>query len=185
MNSKKDETLGQLLSRAFESSGWSKAELARRTGFSPTYVDNILNDKSPGTRSGVARHVPKETVDKFAKALNVPLKEARLAAGLAPPEGEVISPKMIESETEVFSPTFLTAHELAHVQILRKLPEAKRVEVQKLTLELYQKEIEPTSPSVRATENATDDDGDVEFLGYEEQLPEPSISDKRKKKESA
>lgn len=79
-------TFGQLAREYFQHTGWSQAELARRTGYSATHIGNILQDRSPTAKSGKPSRLPEEVVDKIAKVLQIPLAEARSAAGLAAPE---------------------------------------------------------------------------------------------------
>jgi len=61
----------------------SNAELARRTGLSPTHIGNLVRNHSPNTKDGTGRP-SQNAVRSIAKALDVSLDEARLAAGFAP-----------------------------------------------------------------------------------------------------
>jgi transcriptional regulator with XRE-family HTH domain len=77
------ETLGELITSRLLELGWSNAELARRTGFSTTYIGNLARDIAPGTKTGKPKRIPDETVERIAKALNIPIDRARTAAGLS------------------------------------------------------------------------------------------------------
>lgn len=79
-----DKTLGELIQEALAEKGWSNAELARRTGFSPTHIGNLIRDYSPGTKSGKPTRLPADTVDRIANALGRPRDIFRRAAGLLP-----------------------------------------------------------------------------------------------------
>lgn len=72
--------------------GWTNAELARRVGVSQTYIGNLVRGYSPNTKSGKARPSV-AVVDRMAKALNIPLDEARLVAGYAPQLDRPVSAK--------------------------------------------------------------------------------------------
>lgn len=57
--------------------GWSKSELARRAGISPTAVSDMLSGRrSVGTSNATA----------IAKAFNIPTDEVLRAAGILPPK---------------------------------------------------------------------------------------------------
>lgn len=84
MTNKHQQTFGELMREHLKDSGWTQAELARRVGFSKTYIGNLLQDRAPSTKSGRPKRLPAETVDKIARALKIPLNAARQAAGLAP-----------------------------------------------------------------------------------------------------
>lgn len=79
------ETFGQKMQRWRESAHISQAELSRRTGYSRAYISNLERDFSP-TAQGGKPQPSVETCDKIARALGVPIAEARLAAGYAAPE---------------------------------------------------------------------------------------------------
>jgi len=83
---KKQETLGELISGRLLELGWSNAELARRAGFSTTYIGNLARDVAPGTKTGKPKRLPDDTVERVAVALNIPIDRARAAAGLAEKE---------------------------------------------------------------------------------------------------
>ena len=83
--SHEDQTFGELMTKYFMETGWSRAEVARRTGFSPTYIGNLLQDRAPATKGGKPVRLSARTVDKIANVLKIPLDQARRAAGLAPP----------------------------------------------------------------------------------------------------
>jgi len=70
-----------------------RADLARRTGLSHTYIANLANDLSPTSKSGRPRRLPEETVDNIAAALGLPAPIARAAAGLAVPDAPPIAEK--------------------------------------------------------------------------------------------
>ncbi len=82
-------TLGELLSSKRDEIGINNAELARRTGFSATFVGNVLKDASPTAKSGKLKRLPDETVDKFARALGLSVALVRTKAGLAKPNQAV------------------------------------------------------------------------------------------------
>jgi transcriptional regulator with XRE-family HTH domain len=88
------ETLGELISNRLLELGWSNAELARRTGFSTTYIGNLARDIAPGTKTGKPKRIPDETVERIAKALDVSVDRARAAAGLS--KKEYTAPKTVE-----------------------------------------------------------------------------------------
>jgi len=88
------ETLGELITSRLLELGWSNAELARRTGFSTTYIGNLARDIAPGTKTGKPKRIPDETVERIAKALNIPIDRARTAAGLS--KRERPSPNTVE-----------------------------------------------------------------------------------------
>ncbi|MCI0337143.1 MAG: helix-turn-helix domain-containing protein [Acidobacteria bacterium] len=77
-----DKTFGELIQEAIKELGWSNAELARRTDFSPTHIGNLIRDYSPGTKSGKPTRLPADTVDRIADALKKPRSIFRRAAGL-------------------------------------------------------------------------------------------------------
>lgn len=81
-----DKTLGELIQDALAELGWSQAELARRTDFSPTHIGNLIRDYSPGTKTGKPTRLPVETVDRIADALKRPRSVFRKSAGLLPEE---------------------------------------------------------------------------------------------------
>lgn len=80
---KRRETLGELITGRLLELGWSNAELARRTGFSTTYIGNLARDIAPGTKTGKPKRIPDETVERIARELNIPIDRARTAAGLS------------------------------------------------------------------------------------------------------
>lgn len=63
------ENLSQLVQRRIKELGISKAEIARRTGLSRTYITDIANSTG-NTQSGQYNLTP-ETVAKFSKALEI------------------------------------------------------------------------------------------------------------------
>lgn len=75
-------TFGEWLRERLNGRGMNNADLARLTELSPTYIGHLVRDFSPNTKSGRVRP-SEETVDSIAKALGVPVDEARLAAGYA------------------------------------------------------------------------------------------------------
>lgn len=75
--------LKEYLRSKLDERGMTAAELARRSGVTKQNIGRILND-TPHPISGALPKVSVETIDKLAKALDVPLDEARLAAGYAP-----------------------------------------------------------------------------------------------------
>jgi transcriptional regulator with XRE-family HTH domain len=93
------ETLGELIAHRLLELGWSNAELARRTGFSTTYIGNLARDVSPGTKTGRPKRIPDETVERIARALSVPIDRARTAAGLA--KKERLMPDTIEQALDI------------------------------------------------------------------------------------
>jgi len=80
------ETFGELITSRLLELGWSNAELARRTGFSATYIGNLARDIAPGTKTGKPKRIPDETVERIARELNIPINRARTAAGLSKKE---------------------------------------------------------------------------------------------------
>lgn len=60
----------------------TQVQLAERAGISPNYVSALERDE-PNARDGSPRRPRVEKVDRIAKALGVPLSDARLAAGYA------------------------------------------------------------------------------------------------------
>jgi len=84
MNKKENETFGDWLLRRREDRGLSQSDLWRVTGISKQYINNLeRNVRQP--RTNKLTRPSEEKVDKFARALGVPISEARLAAGYAPP----------------------------------------------------------------------------------------------------
>lgn len=79
------ESFGQQLVKWMEAADVSPAELARRIDKSPTYISYLMRDMNPSSKSGKSQP-SKLVVDKIARALNRSLREARLAAGYAPPD---------------------------------------------------------------------------------------------------
>lgn len=80
-------TLGEIIRQGLIELGISQSELARRVQVSPTYIGNLMRDASPSAKSGKAQ--PKlRIVDRIATQLQVPVAQARLAAGYAPPQSE-------------------------------------------------------------------------------------------------
>lgn len=94
MDSKK---FSQWLSAARKESGMTQPELAAKAKTSKQYISN-LERNSPHPVTGAPPQPSVEIVDNLAKALGVPLSEARLAAGYAPPENEMDSKELQESE---------------------------------------------------------------------------------------
>lgn len=73
------ENLSQLFQRRINELNIRKAEVARRSGLSRTYITDIANGTA-NTQSGEYRPTP-ETVSKLAKALEVPESEIANAIG--------------------------------------------------------------------------------------------------------
>ena len=68
--------------------GLTQRELARRVSISKSYVSALeRNEKQPLTGQPVRPKLAK--VDALAEALGVPVSEARLAAGYAPPDADI------------------------------------------------------------------------------------------------
>lgn len=84
------QTFREYLREQMDKQGISSAELARRSGATPQNISRILTDK-PHPLSGALPKVRPETVERFAKALNIPIDEARLAAGYAPHDSADLS----------------------------------------------------------------------------------------------
>lgn len=61
----------------------TQSQLAERSGISANYV-SALEREEPNARDGSPRRPRLEKVDRIAKALGVPVDDARLAAGYAP-----------------------------------------------------------------------------------------------------
>jgi transcriptional regulator with XRE-family HTH domain len=95
------ETLGKLITSRLLELGWSNAELARRTGFSTTYIGNLARDVAPGTKTGKPKRIPDETVERIARALNIPIDRARTAAGLSKKERH--TPQTVEQALDASS----------------------------------------------------------------------------------
>lgn len=87
------ETFGELITKRLRELNMRRADLARRTGLSHTYIANLANDLSPTSKSGKPRRLPEETVDAIAAALGLPVTVARAAAGLAIPDAPPIAEK--------------------------------------------------------------------------------------------
>ena len=79
-----DMTFGEWLRKNLNDRGISNAEFARRVDVSGTYIGNLVRDYSPNMTSARAPRPSEAVVAAMAKALEVPLNEARLAAGYAP-----------------------------------------------------------------------------------------------------
>lgn len=79
-------TFGQRLARWREAAGLTQGELAGRVGVTPTYIGHLERADGPHG-AGTTRRPVIEVVDAIAGALDVPLAEARCAAGYDPPEG--------------------------------------------------------------------------------------------------
>ena len=75
------ENLSQLIQRRIKELNIRKAEIARRTGLSRTYITDISNGTG-NTQSGEYRPPP-ETVTKLAKALEISEAEVTNAIGYA------------------------------------------------------------------------------------------------------
>lgn len=137
MTNKKLQTFGELMREYLKNSSWTGAEVARRTGFSKTYIGNLLQDRAPSTKSGKPKRLPAETVDKIARALKIPLNDARLAAGLAPIE-EKASPETREKSS---SSTPMTTDELV-LLYFHGLPQKLQLHFLKMLGDAYHEEID-------------------------------------------
>lgn len=94
-------TFGDWLREQIKKAGLSNAEVARRTGLSPTYIGNLVRDHSPNTKKGKGR--PSEfTVEKIAKAVNGNLNTALTAAGFVPKNEALISHEIFQGITVTF-----------------------------------------------------------------------------------
>lgn len=89
----KKETFGELITKRLRELNMRRADLAKRTGLSHTYIANLANDVSPTAKSGRPRRLPEQTVDNIAAALGLPVTIARAAAGLAVPDAPPITEK--------------------------------------------------------------------------------------------
>lgn len=78
------ETLGQLVSRRIRELQMSQSELARKTGFTRGYINNIVNEKAANTSGQY--NFPPETVEKFARALRVTNEEILASMGYLNPQ---------------------------------------------------------------------------------------------------
>jgi transcriptional regulator with XRE-family HTH domain len=76
-------TFGQWLIEKRAESRLTQGELAKRAGISTNYVSALERDE-PNAKDGSPRRPRLDKVDAIAKALNVSVDEARLAAGYAP-----------------------------------------------------------------------------------------------------
>ncbi len=82
--SEKVETFGDWLKRHRKERGLSQSDLWRASGISKQYISALEKDaRQP--RSGKLMRPSEAKVDKFAVALNVPVAEARRAAGYTTP----------------------------------------------------------------------------------------------------
>ena len=76
---------GHWLIQKRRAAGLTQRELARKVSISKSYVSALeRNERQPVTGQPVRPKM--EKVDALAEALGVPLSEARLAAGYAPPD---------------------------------------------------------------------------------------------------
>lgn len=73
-------TFGEWLREEIKRTGLSNAEIGRRSGFSPTYIGNLVRDHNPNTKDGKGRP-SEEAVTLIAKATGGNLDDAREAAG--------------------------------------------------------------------------------------------------------
>lgn len=85
----KKETFGDWLRRKRADVGLSQTELAERAGVSKQYISNLERNLRQPVSNEIVRP-SMDVVDRLARALGVPLREARLAAGYAPPDAERI-----------------------------------------------------------------------------------------------
>lgn len=76
-------TFGKWLVRNRQAAKLTQAQLAERAGIQPSYV-SALEREEPNAKDGSPRRPRIDKVDRIAKALRVPVDEARLAAGYAP-----------------------------------------------------------------------------------------------------
>lgn len=74
---------GDWLRDQMKRTGMHQAEVARRPGYSPTYIGHLQRDFNPNTKDGKGRPSEK-AVAAIAKALSADPDEARIAAGYAP-----------------------------------------------------------------------------------------------------
>jgi len=78
-----DYTFGKLVTDQLVARNWSQRKLAERIGKSPTYINYVVRGANPSARDG--KFQPgRDSVIKIAKALDIPIDEALLAAGYAP-----------------------------------------------------------------------------------------------------
>lgn len=78
-----DYTFGKLVTDQLVARNWSQRKLAERIGKSPTYINYVVRGANPSARDG--KFQPgRDSVIKIAKALDIPIDEALLAA----PSGE-------------------------------------------------------------------------------------------------
>jgi transcriptional regulator with XRE-family HTH domain len=125
----KEKSFGELMRFHLKKKGWSNAELARRTGFSPTHIGNLIQDRSPGAKSGKPKRLTADTVDKIARALDMPLEQARRAAGLASPSADAS-----KSESSAELPSNL---EDLLLYYFRRMPSEQKPEVLALVAAYY------------------------------------------------
>lgn len=116
-----DKTLGELIQDALTRRGWTNAELARRSGFSATYIGNLIRDYSPGTKSGKPTRLPSETVDRIADALGESRSTFRISVGLLPDE--------TQSETEPNSRAMEAARAAELIENFLTLPPEKQTQI--------------------------------------------------------
>lgn len=74
---------GKWLRETMELRRVSNAELARRARVSPTYIGKLVRNYSPNMKGEKAPRPSEPVVEQIAKSLDVPLNEARKAAGYA------------------------------------------------------------------------------------------------------
>lgn len=74
------QTFGLWLSETLRNAGLRQADLVERTGLSKSYISTLVGDKPNSTTGRPIRPEP-QVVEKIARALGVPVGEARLRAG--------------------------------------------------------------------------------------------------------
>lgn len=87
---------GQQLARWRKAAGLTQGELAGRVGVTPTYIAHLEREVGPHG-NGATRRPVIEVVDAIAGALDVPLAEARCAAGYDPPEGSAAACEVLRN----------------------------------------------------------------------------------------
>ena len=81
-----NKTFGKWLSAKREKAGLTQEGLAEAAGVSPSYI-SALEREEINTKDGKPRQPKVDKVEKIARALGVPVDEARAEAGYAPLSG--------------------------------------------------------------------------------------------------
>jgi len=82
-------TFGQWLKQSMEKASLSRADIAKRSGYTHTYITNLLADENPSAKGGKAQP-SRIAVKRICRAAEGNLDEALIAAGYAPSLENVI-----------------------------------------------------------------------------------------------